>query len=151
MRMVLQRVDSASVWVGEDRSGAIGRGLLVFLGVAADDTDDDLAWLVDRVPKTRIFEDADGRMNRSLADIDGEALVISQFTLYGNLKKGNRPSFNRAAPPEIAVPLYERFVDRLGERLGKPVPTGVFAADMRIEADNAGPVTLIVDSRQRDF
>lgn len=131
--------------------GSSGNGLLIFLGVGKTDEEDDLTWLVDRVMKLRIFEDADGKMNKSVGDLDGEAMVISQFTLFGSVKKGNRPSFNRAAPPELAVPLYERFAEALGERLGKSVPTGRFAEPMRIQADNDGPVTLILDSQAREF
>ncbi|ADE54229.1 D-aminoacyl-tRNA deacylase [Coraliomargarita akajimensis] len=151
MRAVIQRVMKASVVVNDKTVGAIDRGVLIFLGVGQDDTVEDLQWLVSRIPKLRIWEGEDGRMNRSLLDIDGEALVISQFTLFGSLKKGNRPSFNRAGHLDLAVPLYEQFVQALSDLLGKPVPTGCFGEHMDIEAHNDGPVTLVVDTKQRDF
>lgn len=151
MRAVIQRVSRASVAVGDEEVGAIARGVLVFLGVGPDDTVEDSDWLISRITKLRIWEDEEGRMNRSLLDVDGEALVVSQFTLFGNLKKGNRPSFNRAALPTVAIPLYEGFVERLALVLGKPVPTGRFGEHMEIAAENDGPVTLILDTRQKDF
>lgn len=151
MRAVIQRVSRASVMVNQETTGSIAGGMLIFLGVGQDDGVEDVAWLVGRITKLRIFEDGQGRMHHSLLDIGGAALVISQFTLFGSLKKGNRPSFNRAALPEQAVPLYERFVDELSAALGKPVPTGCFGAHMDIEAHNDGPVTLVVDSKERDF
>lgn len=151
MRAVIQRVTSAEVSVGGAGVGSIGKGLLVFLGVGREDERSDVDWLVTRIVKLRLFESAPGRMDLALPDVGGEALVISQFTLYGSLKKGNRPSFNRAALPEQAVPLYEYFVEQLSRTLGRPVPTGQFGADMQIEAHNDGPVTLVVDSRDRDF
>ncbi len=151
MRVVIQRVRKSAVFVDGAVVGAIGPGCLIFLGIGRDDTEADAVWLVGRIVKLRIFESAPGRMDLDLVQSGGEALVVSQFTLYGSLKKGNRPSFNRAALPEIAVPLYEGFVERLAEALGKPVPTGRFGADMRIEAEQDGPVTLVVDSRDRDF
>ena len=151
MRMVIQRVGSAEVAVNDAVVGSIGPGLLVFLGVGRDDAAGDIDWLVERLVKLRLFESAPGRMDRSLLDTGGGALVISQFTLYGSLKKGNRPSFNRAAAPESARALYERFVHCLSTRLGRDVATGRFAAHMNITAENDGPVTLVVDSRERDF
>lgn len=151
MRAVIQRVDAASVSINDSVVGAIGHGLLVFLGVGEGDTADDLAWLVQKVCKVRVFDDDAGKMNLNVSDVDGGVLVISQFTLFGHLKKGTRPSFNRSAPPELAVPLYERFISELSRELGKPVPSGEFGAMMRIRADNNGPVTLVLDSRQRDF
>jgi D-tyrosyl-tRNA(Tyr) deacylase len=151
MRAVIQRVSRASVVVNDATMGAINAGVLIFLGVGKTDSAEDVEWLVGRITKLRIFEDEPGRMNCSLIDIDGEALVISQFTLFGSLKKGNRPSFNRAALPEQAVPLYEDFVSKLSTALGKPVPTGCFGAQMDIEAHNDGPVTLVIDTKERDF
>ena len=151
MRLVLQRVSHASVRVEDEVIGSIGKGFLLFLGVGQEDVESDADWLVTRAVKLRVFESEPGRMDLALPDVDGEVLVVSQFTLYGSLKKGNRPSFNRAAPPGTAIPLYEYFVGRLREALGKPVPTGRFGADMQIEVQNDGPVTLVVDSRQRDF
>jgi D-tyrosyl-tRNA(Tyr) deacylase len=139
------------VSVGDERIGAIGKGILVFLGVGREDSPADADWLVARIVKLRVFECEAGRMDASLMDVSGEALVISQFTLYGSLKKGNRPSFNRAALPEQAVPLYEYFVSQLSVALGRPVPTGAFGRHMEIEAKNDGPVTLVVDSQDRGF
>lgn len=150
MRAVIQRVKHARVFVAGEVKGKIGPGVLVFLGVGQDDTAEAIPWLVNRITRLRIFEDEADKMNLSLSDVGGEALVISQFTLWGNLKKGTRPSFNRAAAPEQAVPLYETFVAQLREALGKPVPTGEFGAMMEIEALNHGPVTLFVDTQMRD-
>lgn len=154
MRAVVQRVSKASVAVGGETVGRIekeGAGLLVFLGVGREDDSGDLEWLVDRLLKLRIFADAGQKMNRSLADVSGDVLVISQFTLYGTIKKGNRPSFNRAAEPSVGQDLYERFIARLSEKLGKDVPGGRFAEHMTIDAQNDGPVTLILDTKQREF
>ena len=151
MRAVIQRVSRASVVVNDTTMGEIDAGVLVFLGVGQTDSAADIKWLVGRITKLRIFEDGLGRMNYSLIDVGGEALVISQFTLFGSLRKGNRPSFNRAALPEQAVPLYEQFVHELSAALGKPVPTGCFGEQMDIEAHNDGPVTLVVDTKERDF
>lgn len=151
MRAVIQRVNRASVAVAGAEVGSIGRGVLVFLGVGQGDTREDMDWLIGRITRLRIWEDDTDRMNYSLLDIDGEALVISQFTLFGNLKKGNRPSFNRAALPGEAIPLYEQFVERLSAAIGKPVPTGRFGQHMDINAENDGPVTLVLDTRQKDF
>lgn len=151
MRVVLQRVSKASVKVNQETVGSIGPGLLVFLGVGQEDKESDAQWLIGRILKLRIFESAPGRMDRSIIDSRGEILVISQFTLFGSLKKGNRPSFNRAAPPEQAAALYEYFVYELSAGLGRAVPTGEFGADMHIDAAHDGPVTLVVDSQLRDF
>ena len=151
MRAVIQRVSSAKVAVGGEVVGEIERGVLIFLGVGQEDTEADGDWLAGRVTKLRIFESEPGRMDESLIDVDGEALVISQFTLFGSLKKGNRPSFNRAAPSSLAVPRYQDFVHKLSVLLGKNVPTGRFGEDMKIEAQNDGPVTLILDTKERDF
>jgi len=131
--------------------GEIGQGLLVFLGVGKEDTEADADWLAGRLAKLRIFESEPGRMDNCLTDISGGALVVSQFTLFGSLKKGNRPSFNRAALPEQAVPLYEYFVAKLADTLGQAVPTGAFGQHMDIDAQNDGPVTLVVDTKARDF
>lgn len=151
MRLVIQRVSGAEVRVGGQPVGAIGPGLLLFLGIEKVDTREDADWLAAKVPVIRCFEDGEGRMNRSVSEIEGEILVISQFTLFGSLRKGTRPSFNRAALPEQAIPLYEYFTERLEALTGRPVPTGVFGAEMRIEAHNDGPVTLVIDSRNREF
>jgi len=151
MRAVLQRVHQASVSVEGVLNGKIGRGFLLFLGVGHYDTEEDMDWLLRKIPQIRVWEDEDGRMNRSLMDINGEVLVISQFTLFGNLRKGTRPSFNHAALPEKAEPMYLEFVERLSKILGKPVPTGKFAHHMDIDAANNGPVTLVVDTKNKTF
>lgn len=151
MRAVLQRVRKAAVRVEGTVRGEIGEGLLLFLGVGEGDNEADVQWLAAKVAAVRIFEDEGGKMNRSLLDVGGGALVISQFTLFGTLKKGTRPSFNRAAAPVVAQQLYEQFLDCLGREIGRPVASGVFAADMEISALHNGPVTLVLDTRQRDF
>jgi D-tyrosyl-tRNA(Tyr) deacylase len=148
MRAVLQRVTQARVVVADETIGAIQRGLLVLLGVARSDTAADVAWLADKVAALRIFNDAQGKMNLSVADVQGAALVVSQFTLYGDCRKGRRPSFIDAAPPEIAIPLYEAFIQAL-QAQGLPVATGRFGAMMQVELVNDGPVTLILDSTDR--
>ncbi len=149
MRAVLQRVTEASVEVEGQVIGAIGPGLLAFIGIERDDGPEDLRWLSQKIPSIRLFPDDHGLMNRSVLDTGGDLLVISQFTLYGNLRKGTRPSFNRAAPPEIAVPLYEDFVKKVSTHLGKPVPTGAFGKIMKIQALNDGPVTLLLDTKNK--
>lgn len=151
MRVVIQRVASAQVKVEETITGAIEKGFLILLGVGQEDAEADADWLVERIVRLRVFEGKPGRMDASLVDVDGDVLVISQFTLYGSLKKGNRPSFNRAARPEQAVPLYEYFTKKLSMRLCRPVPTGEFGEHMEIDAKNDGPVTLVVDTKDRDF
>ncbi|MBI1915668.1 MAG: D-tyrosyl-tRNA(Tyr) deacylase [Planctomycetes bacterium] len=146
MRVVVQRVRRARVTVGDEVAGEIGQGLLVLLGVTHDDTIDDARWLAEKTVGLRIFADDEGKMNRSVVDVRGGVLVVSQFTLYGDCSKGKRPSFLTAAPPEIAIPLYEGFVDAI-RALGVPVATGRFGAMMDVELINAGPVTLIVESK----
>jgi D-tyrosyl-tRNA(Tyr) deacylase len=150
MRAVVQRVKSASVTVAGEVTGEIGAGLLVLLGVARGDTDDDGKWLAAKLPVLRVFEDADGKMNRSLVDINGGLLVVSQFTLLGSVRKGTRPSFNDAAPPEIARDLYEQFIVHAAAALGRPVATGRFAEMMDVALVNDGPVTLILDTKSRE-
>lgn len=150
MRAVLQRVASASVTVAGETTGAIGTGLLVLLGVAQDDTAADADWLAEKICALRIFEDAEGRMNRSVINVLGGVLVVSQFTLLASTRKGTRPSFNDAAKPEIAIPLYERFLARAAVALGRPVATGRFGAMMQVALVNDGPVTLVVDSHIRE-
>jgi D-tyrosyl-tRNA(Tyr) deacylase len=147
MRAVIQRVSRASVSIDGQINGRIGPGLLILLGIETEDTEQDVEWLVKKIPALRIFNDTEGKMNLSLLDIAGEALVVSQFTLYAETKKGNRPSFVRAARPEQAVPLYEELVRRLSATLGRPVPTGRFGADMQVELLNDGPVTIIMDTK----
>jgi len=149
MIALVQRVSSASVRVDGEVVGEVGRGLLVLLGVVHGDTEAEKDWLADKVAALRVFPDDDGRMNRSLVDVGGEALVVSQFTLAGDLKKGTRPSYARAAAPHVAEPLYEAFVARLGDALGRPVPTGVFGAKMEVALVNDGPVTLWIEREPR--
>lgn len=151
MRAVVQRVSHASVSVEGRTVGEIGAGLLILLGVERGDTESDLSRLVTKLARVRIFDDENGKMNRSVRDIDGNALVVSQFTLFGSMKKGSRPSFNRAAVPAEAIPLYEKFVEEISAAIGKPVPTGIFGAMMNVELVNDGPVTLVFDSRFPDF
>lgn len=151
MRAVLQRVKHAKVSVGGAVRGQIGNGILLFLGVGEGDTEADLEWLVGKIGVVRIFEDETARMNRSVVDVGGGVLVISQFTLFGTLRKGSRPSFTRAGAPDMAKALYEQFISRLACEIGRPVPSGVFGAEMAIEAEHDGPVTLVLDTRQRDF
>lgn len=148
MRAVVQRVAAARVEVDGQVVGAIGAGLLLLAGFEADDGDGDLAWLSAKVCKLRIFDDENGVMNRSVVDCAGEILAVSQFTLFASTKKGNRPSWGRAAPPQVAQPLFERFVARLSGELGRPVPTGVFGADMQVHLINDGPVTITLDTRE---
>jgi D-tyrosyl-tRNA(Tyr) deacylase len=145
MRAVLQRVSRAEVRIANEVVGVIGPGLLVLLGVAPTDNRDDAAWLADKVVGLRIFADDAGKMNRSVAEVGGGVLVVSQFTLYGDCRKGRRPSFISAAPPETAIPLYEAFLDAV-RALGVPVAAGRFGADMQVELVNDGPVTLILDT-----
>jgi len=146
MRAVVQRVSRARVLVGEEVVGEIGRGLVILLGVARSDTAEQAIWLADKVVSLRIFQDAQENMNLGLGDVGGAVLVVSQFTLYGDCRKGRRPSFVDAAPPEIAVPLYEAFVNAIKAN-GIPTATGSFGAMMQVELVNDGPVTLIVDSK----
>ena len=147
MRVLVQRVASARVEVGGEVVGAIGAGLLVLAGFADDDGEADLAWLSAKLCRLRIFDDAAGVMNLSVVDSGGEVLAVSQFTLFASVKKGNRPSWSRAARPDVAQPLFERFVRQLERDLGRPVPTGVFGADMQVQLVNDGPVTIAIDSR----
>jgi D-tyrosyl-tRNA(Tyr) deacylase len=150
MRAVLQRVSEASVTVSERITGEIGPGFLILLGVEEGDTATDVAWLVGKILPMRVFEDEDGKMNRSILDTGGGALVVSQFTLHARTKKGTRPSFDRAARPEVAIPLYERFVAELSAGLGKPIATGEFGAMMKVALVNDGPVTILLDSRVKE-
>lgn len=144
MKTVIQRVKSAEVSVDGKTVGSIGNGILIFLGIKNDDTRAQAEWLADKIKKLRIFEDENGKMNLSASDMGYEYLIISQFTLYGDCQKGTRPSFTQAAPPDIAVPLYEYFIE-LMRRDGAKADTGVFGADMKIVAENDGPVTLILE------
>lgn len=150
MRAVLQRVSSASVTIAGQIKGQIGRGLLVLLAVEEADTPEDIEWLSGKIVRLRIFPDEAGLMNRSVQDISGELLLISQFTLFASTKKGNRPSYLRSAQPEIAIPIYEQFKARITQDLGKAVATGEFGADMAVNLVNDGPVTIIIDSKSRE-
>lgn len=148
MRAVIQRVSRASVAIDASETASIGPGLLVLAGVEEGDTAADIEWLAAKIVAMRIFADTEGRMNRSVIDIGGEILVVSQFTLHASTKKGNRPSFLRAAKPAEAIPLYERFLTMVEQGLGKPPQAGVFAADMAVSLINDGPVTILLDSRR---
>lgn len=150
MRIVIQRVSEASVTIDQKVNGKIGAGLLVLLGIEAEDTQEDIDWLVGKIARLRIFSDSEDKMNLSLSDVGGEVLVISQFTLHASTKKGNRPSYIRSAPPDIAVPLYEAFLKKLEQTLAKPVATGIFGADMKVALVNDGPVTISIDSKRRE-
>lgn len=150
MRTVIQRVQHASVTIDGTVKSAIGKGYLLLLGVEESDTSEDVDWLVRKVAALRVFDDENGVMNRSILDVQGEALVVSQFTLYASYKKGNRPSWFRAASHEISVPLYEEFCSKLSEALGKPVGTGEFGADMKVELLNDGPVTICMDTKNKE-
>ncbi|MFZ2267648.1 MAG: D-aminoacyl-tRNA deacylase [Azonexus sp.] len=150
MRVVIQRVREASVAVDGAVTGEIGPGLLVLAGFEETDGEADLAWMAGKIVRTRIFADADGVMNCSIQETGGGILAVSQFTLYASVKKGNRPSWSRAARGEISQPLFERFVARLADELGRPVATGVFGADMQVSLVNDGPVTLLIDSKAPD-
>lgn len=150
MRAVVQRVRSASVRVGETIVSQIGQGLLLLLGVEEADTEEDVQWLSRKVLALRIFDDSDGVMNRSVLDIEGDIIVVSQFTLFASYKKGNRPSWLRAAGHDHAVPMYDRFVEVLGQGLGKRVGTGIFGAEMQVELVNDGPVTICMDTKNKE-
>ena len=150
MKAVIQRVSNASVTINNTKVAAIQQGLLILLGIVDDDTQDDISWLSKKIVNMRIFSDENGVMNVSILDSQGDAIVVSQFTLHASTRKGNRPSYIKAAKPDIAIPLYEAFVKQLETDLGKPVQTGEFGADMKVELLNDGPVTIIIDSKNKD-
>ena len=150
MRTVIQRVANASVTVEAKVVAEIQKGLLVFVGIEEADSQEDLDWLVTKITQLRIFNDENEVMNLSVQDIDGDVLVVSQFTLHAATKKGNRPSYIKAAKPDFAIPMYERFVKTLESKLGKKVPTGIFGADMKVLLLNDGPVTILIDSKNRE-
>lgn len=150
MRVVLQRVSSASVSVSEKIVGEIQKGLLVLVGIEDADTQEDIDWLVTKITQLRIFGDENEIMNLSGEEVKGDLLVVSQFTLHAATKKGNRPSYIKAARPEVAIPLYEKFVTALEHKLSKKVPTGIFGADMKVALLNDGPVTIIMDSKNKE-
>jgi len=150
MRVVIQRVSEASVSIDEKVNGEIGKGILLLVGIEEADSKEDIIWLVNKILKMRIFNDEDGVMNCSLQDINGEVLVISQFTLHASTKKGNRPSYIKAAKPDVAIPLYENFISGIEEQLNKKVQCGIFGADMKVSLINDGPVSIIIDSKRRE-
>ena len=150
MRILIQRVNKASVDINQEIKASIGIGLLVLVGIEEADTTEDSEWLAGKVVGLRIFDDKNGVMNLSVMDIDGEILVVSQFTLHAMTKKGNRPSYIKAAKHEVAIPLYEHFCNSLSQKLGKQVKTGTFAADMKVALVNNGPITIWIDSKNRE-
>lgn len=150
MRAVIQRVSEASVTIDGEKTADIKIGLLILVGIEPADTQEDSNWLAAKVAKLRIFGDADGVMNLSVQDVDGDVIVVSQFTLHAATKKGNRPSYIKAAGPDVAIPLYEAFVKQMGKELGKPVQTGRFGADMKVALLNDGPVTILIDTKSKE-
>jgi len=150
MRAVIQRVSTASVTIHGEMKSAISTGFMVLLGIETEDTKEDAEWLCSKIAQLRVFSDENGLMNKNLQDVDGEVLVVSQFTLHASYKKGNRPSFIKAARPEQAIPLYEYFVSTLTSLTGKPVATGTFGADMKVALVNDGPVTIIMDTKNKE-
>ena len=150
MRTVVQRVRHASVTIDEQCVASIGQGMLLLVGFEDADEPNDLEWTAQKVANLRIFDDADGVMNCSVKDVDGELLVVSQFTLYASVKKGNRPSYIRAAKPDVAIPLYESFCETMSRQVGREVKTGVFGADMKVSLLNDGPVTIVIDTKHKE-
>jgi D-tyrosyl-tRNA(Tyr) deacylase len=150
MRIVIQRVSKASVEINKEIFSEIKEGLLILVGIENQDTEEDVDWLTSKISQLRIFDDENGVMNKSVMDIDGEILAISQFTLHAQTKKGNRPSYIKAAKHEISRPLYHLFCTELSEKIGKTVKTGIFAADMQVDLRNNGPVTILMDSKNKE-
>lgn len=150
MRAVIQRVINASVTIEGKIHSQIGKGLLILLGIEDTDNDEDIQWLSSKMVNLRIFDDAEGVMNESVKDQNGEILLVSQFTLHASTKKGNRPSYIKASKPDVAVPLYEKMINQLSSDLGKPVGTGIFGADMTVELCNDGPVTIVIDTKNKE-
>ena len=151
MRTIIQRVTKACVTIEKKKVAKINTGMLILLGIVDQDTEEDINWLTNKLVNIRIFADENGVMNKSLIDINGDAIVVSQFTLHANTKKGNRPSYIKAAKPDFAIPVYQEFVKQLERDLGKKVATGQFGADMKIELVNDGPVTILIDTKNRNF
>ncbi|MEO9478772.1 MAG: D-aminoacyl-tRNA deacylase [Maribacter dokdonensis] len=149
MKTVIQRVAKASVTVNGEKISAIDNGLLILVGIENADAQDDIDWLTNKIANLRIFNDEDGIMNKSLVDVNGDVIVVSQFTLHASTKKGNRPSYIKAARPDVAIPLYEAFITTLESKLGKKVGTGEFGADMKVELLNDGPVTILMDTKDK--
>ncbi len=150
MRVVIQRVSEASVKVAGNITGAIGKGLLVLMGVEDADSNEDIAWISSKIVNLRIFDDSEGVMNLSVKDMQGEILLVSQFTLHAATKKGNRPSYIKASKPDVAIPMYEKLILQLKNDLGKEIPTGIFGADMKVQLINDGPVTIVIDSKNKE-
>lgn len=150
MRAVIQRVSKASVTVNEDVVGKIHRGLLVLLGIEDADTDEDIQWLSNKLVNLRIFNDEAGVMNKSVTDVNGDILLVSQFTLHASTKKGNRPSYIRASKPEFAIPVYEKMIAQLEKDSNRKIQTGIFGADMKVEMLNDGPVTIVIDTKNKE-
>jgi len=149
MKIIIQKVNHASVVINGEKVAAISKGLLIFLGIAINDTQEDIDYLTNKIVNLRIFEDENGTMNHSIITTNGDALVVSQFTLHASTKRGNRPSYIKAAKPEYAEPLYVAFISALSKNLSKPVETGKFGANMNVHLENNGPITIIIDSRDR--
>lgn len=150
MRVVIQRVQHASVTIDGNLTSKIGKGLLILVGIEDRDTQEDIEWLCKKIAHLRIFDDENGVMNKSVVEVDGEILVVSQFTLHASTKKGNRPSYLKASKPEYAIPMYESFCSEMGLQLGKEVQTGTFGADMKVELLNDGPVTILIDTQNKE-
>lgn len=150
MRVVIQRVSKASVKVDGKITGEIGEGLLVLLGIEDADTDEDIQWLSNKIANLRIFNDENGVMNKSVIDIHGSILLVSQFTLHASTKKGNRPGYTKASKPDFAIPMYEKMITRLEADLGKEIQTGIFGADMKVDLLNNGPVTIVIDTKNKE-
>ena len=150
MKTVTQRVQYASVTIDGQVKSKIGKGLLILVGIEDRDTQEDIEWLAKKITNLRIFDDEKGVMNRSCIEVEGEILVVSQFTLQASTKKGNRPSYIKASKPDVAIPMYEAFCEEVGLQLGKPVQTGIFGADMKVELLNDGPVTILIDSQNKE-
>lgn len=151
MRTIIQRVKQAEVQINQKVVGKIGQGILILVGFESDEIQEDFDWMIKKITQLRIFEDESGVMNKSLLEVNGDLLIVSQFTLHANCKKGNRPSYIRAAKPEIAIPYYNKFVTDIEDSLGKKVQTGEFGADMQVKLVNDGPVTIMLDSKQKDL
>ena len=150
MRIVIQRVSNASVTIGGQVKSKIGKGYLILLGIESSDNQEDIDWLVKKIVGLRVFDDENGVMNLPIKDVNGDIIVVSQFTLMASYKKGNRPSWLRASPHDISIPLYNRFCETLSEAMGKPVGTGEFGADMKVELLNDGPVTICMDTKNKE-
>lgn len=150
MRIVIQRVTQADVVIEDNVKGKIGNGMMILVGIENSDTDEDIAWLTKKIVNLRIFDDENGVMNLSILDKGGDILLISQFTLHASTAKGNRPSYIKAAKPDISIPIYEKFIKSIEEALGKKIETGTFGADMKVTLTNDGPVTIIIDSKNRE-